>query len=94
MNRLDKTSELTKNESKIDENICLEVNNNSTQMNSSLPFAFNSTVNELRVSDHNTSHANDKPNHNTDALKPDSTESENIKPSDEGIACQLSGRSF
>lgn len=89
-NTLDKTCETNKLETKKSEEICIEVNNNnSTQMNSSLPFAFSTTVNELRVSDHNTCHQNDKNNRISDESKPDSTDFEEPQSSDEKIASKL-----
>jgi len=88
---LEKTSETTKLDTKKSDEICLEVNNNSTQMNSSLPFAFSTTVNELRVTDHNTCHQNDKNNRNSDVLQPDSTDFEEPESSDDKIASILTG---
>ena len=89
----DKTSGTNKLENKKCDEFCLEVNNNSTSVNSSLPFAFNSTVNELRHSDQHSCHLNDKTNANT-PLFPDSTESEDPKPSEDRIGTQLTGISL
>jgi hypothetical protein len=87
----EKSSETTKLETKKSDEVCLEVNNNSTQMNSSLPFAFSTTVNELRVNDHNVCHKNDKNNRNNDGLQPDSTDFEEPQSSEDRIASKLTG---
>jgi len=79
----DKTIESTKSD-----DFSLEVNNNLSQISSSLPFAFNTTVNELRVSDHSSCHQNDN-KHKSEDLNPDSTQSETPKPSDDRIVSQL-----
>jgi hypothetical protein len=81
----DKTIESTKSD-----DFSLEVNNNLSQISSSLPFAFNTTVNELRVSDHSSCHQNDN-KHKSEDLNPDSTQSETPKPSDDRIVSQLTG---
>ncbi|CAG2117555.1 unnamed protein product [Medioppia subpectinata] len=77
-------------ESKKSDDFSIEVNNNtSQQISSSLPFAFNTTVNELRVTDHNTCHQNDNKYKPSDDLNPDSTQSETPKPSDDRFVSHL-----
>ncbi|XP_054166819.1 NAD-dependent protein deacetylase sirtuin-1-like isoform X2 [Oppia nitens] len=76
----------TLNETKISENFSLEVNNNSTQINSLLPFAFNTTVNELSVKTDNK--------HNIDDLNPDSTQTDTPKSSDDQLISQLTDENY
>lgn len=89
-------TESTKTDTKKNGDFCAEVNNNSTSVNSSLPFAFNSTVNEVRVTqphDHNPCHPNDSSgsDRTSDPLVPDSTESEDPQPSEDRMISRLTG---